>query len=41
MKPEQKELREERRAICLADGISEEEIQAIFAKYPELYGREE
>ena len=36
----QKEARSERRAICAAENVPEEAIQAIFKRYPEIYGIE-
>lgn len=37
----QQEARTERRAICEADHVPEEEIQKIFKAYPWLFGAEE
>jgi len=38
---DQKELREERRAICQAEKVAPAEIEHIFNCYPGVYGTEE
>ena len=38
MTPDQRELREERQAICEADHIPQSEIERIFDAYPSIYG---
>lgn len=38
--PDHQELRDERRAIMETEGATEEEIQAVFLRYPSLYGSE-
>jgi hypothetical protein len=38
MTEDQKENRIERRAICEAEKVPEEEIQAMFKKHPQIYG---
>jgi hypothetical protein len=40
MTSEQRELRQERIAIMSADGEGPDEIEAVLAAYPELYGEE-
>jgi hypothetical protein len=40
MTEDQNELRIERRAICEADKVPEEAIQAIFKSHPQIYGIE-
>lgn len=38
MTDEQRELRQERIAIMAAEGEGPDEIEAVLASYPELYG---
>ena len=38
MTPAQKENRIERSCICRVEGVSEADIQAIFASRPDLFG---
>jgi len=40
MTPAQKELREERQAICRVEKVPQSEIDRIFDAYPSIYGVE-